>query len=200
MGERGSSSVTSVRFTRLSMGKCYEGLSRFRALMGGLARPLQTTRRTAAVPGSRLSGRAAGGGPGQAGGPWRPDQNSALAHETSPANGWARGAERVGFEPTDTCVSTVFKTVSFGRSDTSPRPPWRPGSPWLDLRSLAARAALLQFAGRPYPARPPDQADVRATASVRRSAVQPRRRTTRTRQVAPPEWRFLGIVSTRVYN
>ncbi len=36
--------------------------------------------------------------------------------------GWASSAERVGFEPTDTCVSTVFKTVSFGRSDTSPRP------------------------------------------------------------------------------
>ena len=29
-------------------------------------------------------------------------------------------AERVGFEPTDTCASPVFKTGSFNRSDISP--------------------------------------------------------------------------------
>ena len=30
-------------------------------------------------------------------------------------------AERVGFEPTDTCVSAVFKTAAIDRSATSPR-------------------------------------------------------------------------------
>ena len=29
-------------------------------------------------------------------------------------------AERVGFEPTVRCRTTVFKTVTFNRSDTSP--------------------------------------------------------------------------------
>ncbi len=29
-------------------------------------------------------------------------------------------AEEVGFEPTDTCASTVFKTAAFGRSATPP--------------------------------------------------------------------------------
>ena len=29
-------------------------------------------------------------------------------------------AEEVGFEPTDACASTVFKTAAFGRSATPP--------------------------------------------------------------------------------
>ncbi len=38
-------------------------------------------------------------------------------------------AERVGFEPTDTCVSAVFKTAAIDRSATSPGAILRSASP-----------------------------------------------------------------------
>lgn len=37
-----------------------------------------------------------------------------------PAVGESLMAEKVGFEPTEHCCSTVFKTASLNHSDTSP--------------------------------------------------------------------------------
>src|SRR3954470_17605177 len=46
-------------------------------------------------------------------------------------------AERVGFEPTETCASPVFKTGPFNRSGTSPAPRI-PSARRGDLRARAA--------------------------------------------------------------
>jgi hypothetical protein len=50
-------------------------------------------------------------------------------------------AERVGFEPTDPCGSTVFKTAAFGHSATSPDRDV--GQPGKDTGTLDAFSSIM---------------------------------------------------------
>ncbi len=76
-----------------------------------------------------------------AGEPLRPLGYFSICQVVRSVCGNGNVAERVGFEPTDTCVSPVFKTGSFNRSDISPS---KKGLFPEDLNIIAYRPEVCQ--------------------------------------------------------